>query len=578
MSRRCSVPHIFSAGASLAAHKLAVDLGGPVRRLNMNAGKPVIFHDMRLGFTAGDKAKAEGLIAGDFAYAGQSLNIGADGDPWTLAVPSERFAKWLHSFSWLGDLAASRNKKAFLRARLLADKWVQVYGQWNDFAWTPDSLAQRVLYWGAYWSPLLSGDNMSEAAQLRRNCFMRQLKRLRKTYRRTSPGLARLRASAALVIGGLRLKEKSERYFEQGLDWLDDEIELQILPDGGHISRSPEQSLDALEILLMVDNLLQSRGVQGSRALSRAIDRLAPVISFFTSANGALFCFNGGGEGDARRIKALMKAAPKPAKPFAYCPHTGYQRIAHGGSVLIIDTGSTPPRPFDTQAHLAPLAFELSTELGRLVVNCGWSEQQALHFREFMRSTAAHSTLILDDKSAGRLLANGWKTKILGYAVDIEAGPVSAKRKEQDAGAWLESTHEGYRASIGLTHRRRLYMSPEGDDIRGEDSLFVPLGAEHVSRDQKPFKIRFHFHPDVRVSLSQDQKSALLVHGGKAGWRFRTDGGPLSVEDSIYLGQGEVPIKAQQIVISGNAYCDGDGETRSNRVRWSLRKLEARKT
>ena len=195
-----------------------------------------------------------------------------------------------------------------------------------------------------------------------------------------------------------------------------------------------------------------------------------------------------------------------------------------------------------------------------------------------MRSTAAHSTLILDDKSAGTLLEEGWKTKILGNAVDIEAGPVSAKRKEQDAGAWLEGTHEGYRAATGLAHRRRFYVSTEGDDIRGEDSLFVPLGAEHISRDQKPFKIRFHFHPDVRVSLSQDQKSALLVQSGKAGWRFRTDGGPLRVEDSIYLGQGEKPVKAQQIVISGNAYCDSDGETRSNRVRWSFRKLEARKS
>ena len=577
MSRRCSVPHLLSAAASSAAHKLAVDLGGPARRINMAAGRPVIFHDIRLSFAAGDKANAGAMIAGQFNYAGQSIDVGADGDPWTLAVPSERFATWLHSFSWLGDLAASRDKKALIYARSLTDKWTEIYGQWNDFAWAPDSLATRVLYWGGYWSPLLSGDNMSEAAQLRRNCFKRQLKRLRKTYRRTTPGLPRLRASAALVIGGLRLKEKSEHYLEQGLDWLDDEIELQILPDGGHVSRSPAQSLDALEILLMVDNLLQSRGVQGSRALSRAIDRLAPIISFFTAANGKLSSFNGAGEGDAHRIKALMKAAPKPAKPFAYCPHTGYQRIEQGGTVLLVDTGSTPPRPFDLEAHLAPLAFELSTELGRLVVNCGWSERQGLRFRQFMRSTAAHSTLILDDKSAGKLLQEGWKTKILGNAVDIEAGPVSAKRKEQDAGAWLEGTHEGYRAASGLVHRRRFYVSTEGDDIRGEDSLFVPLGAEHISRDQTPFKIPFHFHPDVRVSLSQDQKSALLVQSGKAGWRFRTDGGPLQVEDSIYLGQGEKPVKAQQIVISGNAYCDSDGETRSNRVRWSFRKLEARK-
>jgi len=56
-------------------------------------------------------------------------------------------------------------------------------------------------------------------------------------------------------------------------------------------------------------------------------------------------------------------------------------------------------------------------------------------------------------------------------------------------------------------------MSIEGNDIRGEDSLFVPLGRVPLSNAEIPFQIRFHFHPDVRVSLSQDQQSALLVQG-----------------------------------------------------------------
>jgi len=100
-----------------------------------------------------------------------------------------------------------------------------------------------------------------------------------------------------------------------------------------------------------------------------------------------------------------------------------------------------------------------------------------------------------------------------------------------------------------LSHRRRFYMSIEGNDIRGEDSLFVPLGRVPLSNAEIP----------------------------KAGWRFRTDGGPLTLEDSVYLGAGHKPVKCQQIVIAGRAFCDSDGETRSNRVRWSFRKLEARK-
>jgi uncharacterized heparinase superfamily protein len=578
MSRRIPLSQLLKAGAVNQYRRLAVDLGGPARAFNLNVGKPAVFHDTRPSFIYGDKKIADVLVKGHFEYAGQHLDIGAQGDPWTVAVPSTRFASWLHGFEWLDNLAVSKDKNAAIRARHLIDKWIAVYGKWNLFAWEPDILASRLYHWLSTWSPLLTGDSLSDDAQTRRSSALKQLKRLRGTYKRTSPGLSRLRAAAALVMGGARLKEKADGFLGRGLDWLDDEIEVQILPDGGHVSRSPEQALTALQILLTLDSMLQSRGVEGSRAMSRAIDRLAPVIPFFTAADGKLFSFNGGGEANKARLKAIKKAAPEiTSKSFGYCPHTGYQRIDAGGTVLLVDTGVTPPRPFDAQAHLSPLAFELSTELGRLVVNCGWNDQQPQRFRRAVRATAAHSNLVLDNRSSGRLLKEGWGTKQLGEVVAIEAGPVSATRKEQISGTWLETTHGGYRQETGLSHRRRFYMSVEGDDIRGEDSLFVPLGAVPLSNSELPFEIRFHFHPDVRVSLSQDQQSALLVQGGKAGWRFRTDGGPLTLENSVYLGAGNKPMKCQQIVISGRAFCDSDGETRSNRIRWSFRKLEARK-
>ena len=578
MSRRIPLSQLMKAGVLYHYRSLAVDIGAPLRALNMNAGKPTVFHDIRPSFVYGDKKTAEAVLKGHFEYAGQKLDVGSQGDPWTVAVPSTRFATWLHSFSWMDDLAVSKDKNAAIRARSLTDKWIAIYGKWNPFAWTPDVLTDRLYHWLSVWSPLLSGDNLSEAAQLRRSSVLRQMKRLRTVYRRTTPGLPRLKAAAVLAMGGARLKEKSDGFMSRGLDWLDDEIDAQILPDGGHVSRAPGQTIEALEILLTLDSLLQARGVEGSRSMSRAIDRLAPIVAFFTAADGKLVSFNGSGEGHPARLKAVQKAAPKTtSKPFGYSPHTGYQRIEGEGTVLMVDTGATPPHPYDAQAHLAPLAFELSTELGRIVVNCGWSEQQPLNFRRPVRGTAAHSTLVLDDHSAGRLLKEGWGTKYLGEAVAVSAGPLNATRKEQVSGTWLECSHEGYRAETGLSHRRRFYMSVEGDDIRGEDSLFVPLGAVPFSNAEIPFQISFHFHPDVRVSLSQDQQSALLVQNGKAGWRFRTDGGPLSLEDSVYLGTGHKPVKCQQIIISGSAFCDSDGETRSNRVRWSFRKLEARK-
>ena len=539
------------------------------------AGHITRFHAAKPNFKLGNPQNMEDLLKGHFEYSGQILDVGLQGDPWTVAVPSIDFAHWLHGFDWLQDLLSSKKLTGQSRAVNYVDGWIMNYGKWNDFSWHSDILSKRLFNWLTLWTPTLEQSDESVIGRRRRASVYRQLKTLKSNYKQTQPGMNRLRAAAALAMGGAKLPRRADGFLARGLDLLDTEIELQILPDGGHISRNPKQTAEALKILLALDSLLQDRGVEGSRIMSRAIDRLTPMIAFFRHLDGGFATFHGSGEGHKALINTLLSAAPSEAKPFGYCPHTGYQRIGLGKTVLLVDTGSAPPRPFDTHTHMAPLAFELSTEHGRMIVNCGWNEAQPSAWQRPVRAAAAHSTLVLGGRSPGRLLPQSWKTRVLGQAVLDEAGPVRAQRKEQKTGAWLESSHDGYRPEYGLAHRRRFFVSNAGDDIRGEDSLCVPLGVQAIRRDQIPFDIRFHFHPDVRVSLSQDQHSALLVVGGKSGWRFRTDGGPIRLEPSVYLGKGDKPVKTQQLVISGMAYGDGDGEARSNRVRWSLRALKS---
>ena len=574
---RVPLTRVIRATIGRSGQALRETLSMPTRKVSMQVGKTAPFSTAKTKLLLGDKTRGAELLSGHFHHAGQSLDVGLQGDPWTVAVPSERFAIWLHRFDWFEDLAAGKDVTAAVRARFLVDQWIAVYGVWNPFAWELSTLSARLYSWLAHWSPILSADSASEAAASRRRSALRQMKYLRKNYARTETGLPRLFAALTLALGGARLADKAEGYLDRGLDWLDDEIELQILPDGGHISRSPQAALDVLEALMLLDDILDARGIARSKAMGRAIDRLQPMIPFFLHSDGGLAVFNGGGEGSPKRIKRLMKAAALTARPFSYSPHSHYQRLDQGGSVLIVDTGGTPDAPFDGEAHLAPLAFELSTDAGRMIVNCGWSGVQPQSWRGPVRATAAHSTLTLGGASAGAILESGYRARLLGQVVESDVGIVKAQRKEQATGTWLEATHEGYRDSVGLVHRRRFYMTEDGHDIRGEDSLYLPMGDAPLRRDSIPFAIRFHLHPDCRATLAQDQKSALIIQGGRTGWRMRTDGGPLSIEPSFYLGKGEKPIKTSQIVIHGNAFADGDGETQSNRIRWSLRLLEARK-
>lgn len=547
-----------------------------MRAMNLRTGRIPVFFDGRVDVADGEKSAGAELLKGHFSYIGQTLDVGAQGDPWSIPAPSERFAEWLHGFHWMPDLLMCKDKAAIVRTRYLVDRWIEVFGQWNAYTWNADILTHRLFNWLAYWSPALSLDNLSDIAGRRRRATVRQLKRLKNTYHRLPKGPIRIKAAATLALGGLRLEGRDDPFYLKGLDLLDDEISMQIFSDGGLITRTPRDIAQTLMVLTALDNIIQARGVEGSSALTRAIDRMQPALAFFRHTDGGLACFNGSGEGRSAFFDKLLKGADLPEKPFSVCHNTGYQRVMAGETLFLIDTEGTPLSGYDTQAHQAPLAFEISNDAGRMIVNCGWTDEQPPRWKGLMRHTASHSTLTLDDTALGQIIKPGTAADVHGDVFARGVGKVNVLRKEQAEGTWIEGAHNGYLATHGLAHRRRFYISSDGKDIRGEDTLYLPVGETPRSNKQIPFTIRFHLHPDVIATLAQDQNSALIIQPGGVGWRLRTDNGPLVIEKSVYFGAGYRGQESQQITIQSAAFADGDGEAKPNRVRWSLRRLEKR--
>lgn len=576
MASRIGRIYALRRALSLGARRMRSDLSGPLRKARLRTRSAEPFPALPRLIVPGITERGERIVRGHFEIGRHAIDVGEHGDPWSIAVPTERFAYHLHSFGWLADLAALGEERAGKRARYLVDRWIGVYGDWNAYAWDDDILTHRIFAWLTNWRLLLDRDGGSQTGTLRRTAVMRQVKHLHRIYRHIPHGPVRLKAAATLAMAGACAQDRSERYLDRGLDRLDEELDLQVLGDGGHVSRNPQAVLDTLEVLLSLDSVLEARGVQGSRHIRRAIDRLTPAAAFFTANDGYLFSFNGSGEGRTEQLSALRRIDPSMSDPFKYCPHTGYQRITQGETLLMIDSGNVPDHPYDLDAHIAPLAFEMATANGRLIVNCGWSQHQSEAWREPMRATAAHSTLVLNEQSAGRIIDRGLRAKVIGPAIAEHAVTVKTARRDQQDATWFEGAHNGYGADYRLTHRRRIYLSEKGHDLRGEDSLSLPVGEAPYTTAQIPFAVRFHLHPSVQVTLSRDSKSALLIQPGGSGWRFRTDGGPITIEPSVYLAAGHKPSRCEQIVIYGNAYGDGDGQARTNCVRWSLRKLTPR--
>lgn len=522
----------------------------------------------------GDKARGAAMLAGRFALAGETLIVPMGDSPWDISAPSRRFAEALHGFGWLRDLLAVDEADARAAACTLADDWIARFGAWNFFSWEPGVLAARMRAWALAGPALLTGDD----APARMASLGRQARRLARSMGVAPADRTRLDAAIALALAAVCLDLPGSLKTRAGAA-LEAALKAQILPDGGHISRSPQAAADYLIALCELDAAAAAGGAVLPGEVRRAMDRLTGFVRFTRLPGGALPGFHGGGEGDSRALDAALAHAGGGKAPtgkiFNIAPHTGYHRADAGGSVVFMDAAEPPSGLHGAESHASALAFEFAASGARIVVSCGWSSDQGVRWREAVRATAAHSALTLEETSSARLLEPGWRRNLVGPRMAHGPDPVRVRRNEEELGVWLEATHDGYRKAFGLSLRRRIFMAMDGADLRGEDGLFRPVedGPPANPEARLSFSIRFHLHPDVRASLSRDSLSALLVLPSGDGWRFRTDGGPVRLDRSVYLAAGAPPRRSTQLVVAGEAEPFGGGDRPPNRVRWAFQRL-----
>ncbi|MEM9469158.1 MAG: heparinase II/III family protein [Pseudomonadota bacterium] len=457
----------------------------------------------------------------------------------------------IHGFDWLRDLRALGGHQARRAARLMISDWIDQHDHWHETYWHPAILGRRVGNWFTVYD--FFGESADDHFQEKfLDCLVRQLRHLRRSLPSTLYGLDLLYALRALAYGGLTL-EGREDYLEAALHYLDEAINKQILSDGGHISRNPEQLLQAVKIMIDIRASLRQGGYPPIPALQQGLDRAIQTLRFLRHTDGAFALFHGAQENTEDEIKTALVQAGMRARPLKSLPHSGYEKVTKGRSVMIIDTGKPAVWPHDEGAHFAPLAFEFSHARQRIFVNCG-AHPTSPDWQGALRSTPAHNTLIIDDRNVCDLRADG--------SLRNRPKVVEVTRDDKNDGTLIDASHDGYVPQNGIIHRRRLYLSEKGFDFRGEETLSCMSG---LAKDHN-IAIRFHLHPDVKVSLVKEGKEALLRLKNGVGWRFTAENAALSLDNSIYLGQGIRPRKTKQLVMNSTMSED------LHQLKWALQK------
>lgn len=506
----------------------------------------------------GDAALGSRLRAGRLFRDGYGQGM-LDGRLDSPSAPAS-WRRWVHGWGWLRDLSAAEGltQSEIARAEGLSKRWLARFHDYDEEAWAPDATGLRILM-ACMHAPLVmpAKDHVHRSAVL--NAIARWSRHLDRAAPRMQHGLPRVNAIAGLIGSALILPGGDER-LARGLGLLDQALAAVLHEDGGPVSRSPLDLAELGDLMLVLQAFHTARMQKPSDPVARTLALVRQTLGAFALGDGLPAAWHGGqpSAGQMERLGARALDIPPPRS-------SGFQRLAAGTVRLMMDAGPPPPARLNPATHASTLAF-VFTDGGRpIVVSCG-AERGTEGLRGFppelvmgLRSTAGHSTLVLADTNSSRL-PDGGPRRLGG----VEEVLVECRQTRE--GQWLEARHDGYRKRHGYDHLRRLWLNPDGTDLRGEDQLVPvrsPLGLGR-HRTALPVAIRFHLGAGAVATPTQDGRGVLITlpGTGKAergglrdlAWAFRASfnhaPGKLGIEPSLLVRSDGGTEEIQQILLT----------------------------
>ena len=422
----------------------------------------------------------------------------------------------LHYWDWAWALAADGDRQGGGSGTAAADRdlFARVYGGWraavpvgHGVAWSPYVVSLRA------WTLCALTPVLAPAPPIRDTlrADLATHRAFLRVHLETDVGGNHLVKNLKALVG-LAVTAGDRQGLERWVDALARQTRLQVLADGGHHERAPAYHCQVLADLDDVSGLLHAAGHRVPVELSAAIDRMRSWLGAVLGPDGTVPLLNDGFPVPGALVHRLLRPIPaQPAGPaprgapagsrgpdgagVSHAPNTPRAPDAPGG-VLLADSGLAvlssgrwhvladigPPCPEDlpAHAHADTLGFLLWWDGEPLIVDTATSTYAPGPRRDHERSTAAHSTVTVDDVDS---------TEVWGaFRAGRRARPTLVTMRAHGSALALTAAHDGYRHLAGAPrHQRRWRLEPDG--LALEDHL-DGSGRHRLA-------VRFHFAPGV---------------------------------------------------------------------------------
>ena len=452
---------------------------------------------------------------------------------WQKKMSLKDFEK-LNNFFWFFSIDLKSSKKS---TQKIIKNWILNNRKFNNKSWELDLTAKRIISWLS--NHQLTYEDSDEDYRLTfDHMIQKQANHLLNEIDVSKETENKIVRCAAIILTGLAYKKKG-KYLDSGLNQLKNMIKHLFDNQGFPKSRNIKQLIIYLKYFIIIREWFKESQNIIPDYIDETIFYLGTSYAFIWQNIKHDILFNGNYSSKNSEFDQYLKRFGYSFKSETQ-ELSGYVILKNKKIILSADVGPNPNKLFSSNYQAGALSFEIFSNGKKLISNAGYFSKKKNKLNKLSRSTAMHSTLVIEDQSSCKFTKQN--TEII-----IDKGlKILKKNIIFEANYWkISGAHDGYAQQFGLHHEREIEFYPEKFKFIGYDKLL----KKNSNREIK-FDIRFHLDPTSKVMKTQDNKS-ILIELEEEGWKFNCEDFDINIENSLYFGDKNLYKDNQSIIISG---------------------------
>lgn len=338
------------------------------------------------------------------------------------------------------------------------------------------------------------------------------------------------------------ISKYSSKWLLKAEQFLEKELDVQILEDGMHYELSPSYHCQVFMDLLDCYGMLHNHELKTQ--LFREMSKMSQVIADLSLADGYMAQFSDGGYHMApppdvclTRWKNISGKAVKQRQYFML-PQGGYCGMHSNDIDIVIDSGKIGADSLPAHGHGDIFSFELCVSGKRLVIDTGVYEYNSGVKRAYSRSTKAHNTVTLNNNDQGEFYSS--------FRLGRRANVNIIDFNYHDSGFTFTALHDGFTRLEGAPIHRRSFNTV-GRQIVIEDQI--------TEGDSQIVTSRLLINPDCKLT---SENNSVYISSSTSELKLLTSF-PLRIVEASWFPDFGVELPCYQIEIEyGSAPCKGE--------------------